>query len=415
VNTVPRMALMATAAALWIAVLPALGLFPDTSRRPIIFLLGAALAVLALLHRPAAAEDPGPFVGGVGEQRRAAPSFGFLVLIVGVAFALRAITLGHPVAGDHAAFLGNWQPPPDNPFVARLPFAVCGALTPAIIYVLVRRVLAEPVARLTALALAVAPAHIVVSQAVGPVAPAMLAGVLATWALAAAAAHDRPMIWTLYGGLSILAMALGPWAVALPIGHAVAYLVWILLRRLVGFPPPPIWRFFVTVVLAAAAGAFLVDLPDPVTSPVESAGPTWTWIPLAGSGGALAAIAWALAGLGLLRLVTARPSAPVWLLVVPGITAWLLPHFWGAFANSPDPAWPALAAVVVLGGFGLFQVLASLRTIGTWIFPGRVPAHVYRHIGLVLAIAVLALAMVSGLRKHYHRPSAPASVTQPTQ
>lgn len=416
-NTAPRMALMAIAALLWLAVLPAFGLVEDASRRPLVFALGLALVVLAFFHRPAPAEDPGPFLGGVGEQRRTAPSFGFLVILVGVAFALRAVSLGRPVGGDDFGFLGWWNPATADAFTARLPLAIAGALTPAAVYLVTRRVLNENAAVLTGLALTVAPAHVVVSQTVGPAAPGMLAGVLATWALASAAAHDRPVAWILYGVLTIGALAIGPWAVALPIGHTVAYLVWVSLRRLAGFPPPPIWRFLVTVVLAAAGGALLVKFPvtAPATAAVAATATDLRWAPVNLQGDTITTIAGVLALLGLARLMTLRPSAPVWLLVLPGLAACLLPSLWGAFAATTAPPWPILLAGGVLAAFGLHQMLTGMKTLAGWIFPGRIPSHVFRHAGLVLAIALLALAMTPGLRKHYHRPGPPPAEAQPTR
>jgi len=393
--------LLALAALLWIAAVPAVGLFESRTQRILLFLGGAALIALAFGAKAQTSRDPGPYGSGLGSTTtRTPPSLGLLLGITLIALVLRCITLGRPVDGDDFEFLGWWSPDHRNPFLARLPLAICGAMTPACLYALIRRATGEPAALLGAAVLAVAPAHVMISQTVGAEAPAVLLLVLATAILVSAIAHDRPAQWWLYGACLIGAVFMGPWTTAILIGHALVVLGWSLLRRLGGLPAPPLRRFLIVLVLASTVlGLFLtVNWRDAGSSH------SWVWYPMGIEHGAIPTVVWILAAIGLTGLV-GRATAPaaVYLLLGPAGCAWLL-----AWLSSPYEAlnalpWPVLPALVTLVALGALQLLKLGSRLLGWTFPGRIRLATTNHVGVILVSALLALAIVPGLKRHYHR------------
>jgi 4-amino-4-deoxy-L-arabinose transferase-like glycosyltransferase len=395
--------LLALAALFWIAALPAVGLFDSRAQRLVLFAGGAALVAIAFGRKPEKSRDPGPYERGLGSETAGSPpSLGLLVLITAVALVLRCITLGRPVDGDDFEFLGWWKPQPANPFVARLPLAVCGALTPACLYTLIRRATGEPAALLAAALLAVAPAHVTLSQTVGADAPAVLIVVLASLILFAAIAQDSAPRWWLYGLLLVAAVFMGPWSTAIFIGHALVVLGWGLLRRLAGYPAPPLRRFLLVLVLSGTfLGLFLA-------ANWRDAGSThpWIWYPMGVEHGAIPTLVWILAAVGLTGLVgRTTAAAAVYLILGPAACAWLL-----AWLSSPYEAltalpWPVLPALVTLTALGAAQLLKAGRVLLGWVFPGRIPVSTQYNLGMVLAAALLAMAILPGLKRHYHRSS----------
>lgn len=396
-----RSLLLALAALLWIAAIPAVGLFESRIQRIVLFLGGAALIALTFGAKAQTSRDPGPYARGLGSTTtRTPPSLGLVLLITTVALVLRCITLGRPVDGDDFEFLGWWSPDHANPFLARLPLAICGAMTPACLYALIRRATGEPAALLGAAILAVAPAHVMISQTVGAEAPAVLILVLASAILVSAIAQDRPAQWWLYGACLIAAMFMGPWSTAIFIGHALVLLGWGLLRRLGGLPAPPLRNFLVVLVLAGTVLALFLT----VNWRDAGSSHSWVWYPMGIEQGAIPTVVWILAAIGLTGLV-GRRAAPVavYLLLSPAACAWLL-----AWLSSPYEAltalpWPVLPGLVTLVALGASQLLRLGSQVLGWTFPGRIRVATTNQIGMVLVAGSLALAIVPGLKRHYHR------------
>lgn len=404
-----RSLLLALAALLWLAAVPAVGLFESRAQRSVLFVGGAALVVLALSRKPETSRDPGPYVRGLGSATPGGPpSLAPVLLITLVALALRCITLGRPVDGDDFEFLGWWRPDPGHPFLARLPLALSGALTPPCLYALIRRATGETAALLAAATLAVAPAHVALSQTVGAEAPAVLIVVLASLVLASSIAQDSPVRWWLYGFLLVVSVFMGPWSTAIFVGHALVVLGWALLRRLAGFPSPPLRRFLLALVLGGTfLGLFLA-------ANWRDAGSdhAWIWYPMAVEQGAIPAVVWLLAAVGLTGLVgRSREAAPVYFLMGPAACAWLLAWLSGPYDALTALPWPVLPALITLSALGAAQLLRGGHQLLGWIFPGRLQAAATTQVGMILVAALLALAILPGLRRHYHRTPAPPPTT----
>ncbi|MBN2492407.1 MAG: glycosyltransferase family 39 protein [Planctomycetes bacterium] len=385
---------------LWAATLPWLGLAQSRAEKWIVFGSGSVLIAIALVRRGEKSPDPGPYQPGIGGPDGRAPlSIGLLLTLTAVAAALRLVTLGQPVEGDDLTWLGIGSAPPESRFLARLPLAVCGALTPAFLYLLVRRATGEPAALLAALLLAVAPAHVSLSQTVDVAAPAVLLFVLSTLALRTAIARDRPIHWWLYGLLLAAAVPLGPWTLTLLIGHGVVVVGWSLLRRLGGYPALPLGNFLVALAVVGACHGLAL------TRAWRDAGPAhaWTWLPMGTESGAIPAVVWALAGFGLVCALWQRHGAPVVLLVAPAGCAWLLTAVSSPYEALATPPWPILPALVVLAAVGLLALLRAGRALLASAFPGRIPGATAHNLAVILIAVLLGLAIVPGLQRHYHR------------
>ena len=405
-----RLILPGLAILLWVAALPYLSLVRPGEQRWILFLTGAVLMILALTRKHREAPDPGPFRSGLGQKVRPSPlSLGPLFIIAVLALVLRLVTLGQPVAGDDPGFPGFLATTSASSFLARLPLAVCGALTPVFLYLGVRRCTGEPAALLIATALSVAPAHVALSQTLGEAAPAILLLVLSTFVLDSAITWDRPLWWWLYGILLAAAVPLGPWTLALLLGHAAVVLGWSLVIRISGYPLPPVRNFLIPLTLVSAFQAFYL------TAGWHESGLNlaWIWLPMGIDHGPIPVLVWSLAVVGLLALPRHPNTRPVFLLLAPAAFVYFLVWFIPPFSDLASLPWPLVPVLILLSALGLVALLKGVKFLASWIFPGRISWGTLYRAGIVVVALLLALAMLPGLKSHYHRTAQDAAVKDP--
>jgi dolichyl-phosphate-mannose-protein mannosyltransferase len=407
----PLRPLVLVGVAMWVAALPQVGWIQLLGQRWTLFLAGVVLVVMGLVRKEKPAGDPGPYQPGLASAAPARRiSWRIVALLAIAALALRLITLGRPVAGEGGVFPG-WGPDMiqslsgHRSFLARLPVALVGAVTPPALYVLIRRTTGDSTALLAAVFLVLSPAHVLLSQSLSPEALAVLLFVASTLVLTLAVAHDRSVWWWLYGLLLTTTVLLGPWSLAVVVGHTLVMLFWSAGRRLAGYPGPSLRPFLVTAVLVCVFLALYLTTPETRAGPVRD---VW-WLPLGTEYGLAPVVVWALAALGLLALLGCRQPTPVYFLVAPAACVWFLQGVVTPYGQLTSLPWPLLPGVVVLASLGLATVGHGARALLSWIFPGRVSSSLLGQGALVASAVFLAWTVQAGLKSHFHRPDRLAS------
>ncbi len=407
---IPGPLLLVLAAAAWAA-----GAFPDRvgldrpDQKWTLLIAGGAFVLLYLSGKRERHADPGPFRRGYGgstsESLDGFGALGWFGVVFAGALALRLVTLGRPTVGDEAAFLPPWLVGDPVTQLALVPNAIAGALTPALLYALVRRATGHGSALLVAATLAVAPGHVILSQAVSGAAIAGALCVAASVALRAAIERDHAVAWWVYAVLLAAAIALGPWATALIVGHAVLVVGVSVGVAVTGRPAPHLRAFLSVVAIVATVQALRLFAPLPAGA--TGTPPTWSWLTAGVSTGAVPTVAWVAAAVGLVRLCTLPRSLGTWLVVAPGLVAPLLAWWASPFTGLGTVPWPAVPAFATLAGLGLDTAIRIVVRAATLAAPGRIPEAVRTQIAVLLAAVALALAVTPGLRVHYNRTAAP--------
>lgn len=403
---IPAPGLLLLAAAAWAA-----GAFPDQlgldrpDQKWTLLIAGGAFLLLYLSGTRERHADPGPFRRGYGRDDGGSSAdlsaLGWFGTIFVASLALRVLTLGRPTDGDEAAFLPPWLVDAPATRLALVPNVVAGALTPALLYALMRRATGHGSALLVAATLAVAPGHVVLSQAVSGAATAAALCVAASVALRTAIERDHPVAWWAYALLLGASIVLGPWATALIVGHAALVVCWSIAVAVTGRPAPHLRAFLSVVAIVATVQALRLFAPLPTGA--TGTPPSWSWLTAGVSTGAVPTVAWVAAAVGLVRLFALPRSLGAWLVVAPGLVAPLLAWWASPFTALATVPWPAVPAFATLAGLGLDTAIRIVVRAATLVAPGRIPEAVRTQIAVLLAAVALAVAVTPGLRKHYNR------------
>lgn len=381
--------------------------FTAGAGRWILFVSGTAFLLLFATSRTET-RDPGPFERGFDfGDRTPMPSFGVLVALVAGGLALRLFTIGRPAAIDGGTTGALWTlAVGDAGLATRIPLAILGGLSPALLYLATRRYAGETVGVLSGAVLAVAPAHVILSQSISFGAPALFCFLAATLTLQQAIIEDHPGWWWLYAILALAAVALGPWSVAMIVGHGAVCIGWGIARTFTGFPAPMLRSFLAMLAIVATAQAFMIAAPRAAAS---GASVRWLWMPTGLSAGTIPVVVWIVAGLGVLRVASLERLTPLLFLLAPAVAAPFVR--WVAFPDQPYGVvpWPVLGALAVALGLGLDAALSGVRFLVASAFPGRLPQHAWRPIAVLVAGALIAAAILPALRTHYNRPATTAA------